>query len=111
MIQSKEKIIPLQRYQKNSLETVVLCHGHFNIIHPGHIRYLDFASTQGEKLVVTVEGDQLNNVSDIKQQFNEIERAAGVASLEKVDKVILLGDKHLEDAVKIIEPDFLVLGK
>ena len=31
--------------------------------------------------------------------------------MEKVDQVILLGDKRLEDAVKTIEPDFLVLGK
>jgi cytidyltransferase-like protein len=38
-------------------KTVVQCHGCFDIVHPGHIRYLRFARSLGDVLVVTVSGD------------------------------------------------------
>ena len=38
---------------------VVLCFGHFNVIHPGHLRYFQRARTHGSRLVVALEGDSL----------------------------------------------------
>ena len=70
---------------QNSGDSVVLCHGHFNIIHPGHIRYLDYARQQGSKLVVSIQGDASFINTKRKHHFTEVERAAGVASIQTVD--------------------------
>ena len=95
----------------NSGDTVVLCHGHFNIIHPGHVRYLDYARQQGTKLMVSIQGESSFLKSDRKHHFLESDRAAGVASLQTVDQVVLLGEGSLEDLIKVLNPAVLVLGK
>ncbi len=109
---TNSKIISFEQAKNTNKETIVLCHGHFNIIHPGHIRYLDYARQHGTKLVVTVIGDDaLLMDSDQKTHFKEIDRAVGVAAIQAVDQVILLRQRTLKDAVKQLKPDFLILGK
>ncbi len=106
-----KKIIELEEVSINSEDTVVLCYGHFNIIHPGHVRYLDYARQHGSKLMVSIQGDSAFRNSDRKHHFLESERAAGVASLQTVDQVVLLRDGSLEDLIKALNPEVLVLGK
>ena len=96
---------------QNAGDSVVLCHGHFNIIHPGHIRYLDYARKQGSKLVVSIQGDASFINTERKHHFSEAERAAGVASIQTVDQVVLLGEGNLEKLIKLLNPAVLVLGK
>jgi len=96
---------------QNAGDSVVLCHGHFNIIHPGHIRYLDYARQQGPKLVVSIQGDASFINTERKHHFSEDERAAGVASIQTVDLVVLLGEGNLEKLIKVLNPEVLVLGK
>ena len=107
----EKKIIKLETVSEISGDSVVLCHGHFNIIHPGHIPYLDYARQQGTTLVVSVQGDVSFLDSERKHHFSEVERAAGVASIQTVDQVIILGEGSLEDLIRTLKPDFLVLGK
>ena len=102
MNSTHNKIIKLEEVSEKSGNSVVLCHGHFNIIHPGHIRYLDYARQQGAKLVVSILGDASLLKSELKHHFNETERAEGVASIQTVDKVIMLGEGTLEKLIKII---------
>jgi rfaE bifunctional protein kinase chain/domain len=105
------KIIKLEEVSQKSGDTVVLCYGHFNIIHPGHIRYLNYARQQGSKLVVSIRGDSSFLNTERKHRFSEAERAAGVASIQTVDQVVLLGDGSLEKLIKELNPAVLVLGK
>jgi len=107
----EKKIIKLSEVLYKPGEKVVLCHGHFNIIHPGHIRYLDFSRQQGTKLVVSVLGDASFLNSEQKHHFMEEERASGLASIQIVDQVIMLGDGTLEKLIQLLRPDILVLGK
>ena len=90
---------------------MVLCHGHFNIIHPGHIRYLNYAREHGAKLMVSIQGDVSFLGTERKHHFSEVERAAGVASIQTVDQVVLLGEGNLEKLIKVLNPAVLVLGK
>jgi len=108
---SNNKIIKLEDVSQNAGDTVVLCYGHFNIIHPGHIRYLDYARQQGSKLVVSIQGDASFLNTERKHHFSEAERAAGVSSIQTVDQVILLGDHSLDKLIKTLNPNVLVLGK
>ena len=107
----EKKIIKLEEVSRNPDDSVVLCHGHFNIIHPGHIRYLDYASQQGTKLMVSIEGDDSFLNFERKHHFSDADRAAGVASIQTVDQVVLLGEGKLEKLIKKLNPAILVLGK
>ena len=37
---------------------IILCQGHFNVIHPGHLRFLEFAKQQGDFLIVAIQGKE-----------------------------------------------------
>jgi|TARA_B100002003_G_scaffold18216_1_gene15061 rfaE bifunctional protein kinase chain/domain len=88
-----------------------LCFGHFNVIHPGHLRYFETARTHGEQLVIALEGDNVLSIVKREECFPEMERAQAVASLEIVDKVVILNTGGIEDLVDLIKPQSLVLGR
>ncbi len=96
--------------QVKSTKNSVLAYGHFNTIHPGHIRYLKYAKDQGKILVVALMGDEI--IGQKKRfQFDQKERAEALALIDIADIVVLLKDKELEVIVDKLEPNILVLGK
>ncbi len=92
------------------LEGCVLAYGHFNTIHPGHIRYLRNAREQGEHLVVALIGDSPPDQPQLFQ-FLQGERAEALALLGIVDAIILLQGEQLCDIIRQLNPALLVLGK
>jgi rfaE bifunctional protein kinase chain/domain len=107
-----QKISSLAEMQSNSSATEsVLCYGHFNVIHPGHIRFLQYARSLGRHLTVAVIGDRLIPAAEKKRYFAQRDRAEGVAAIQYVDKVIILDELGLNDLVSAIKPKILVLGK
>lgn len=90
---------------------VALCYGHFNLIHPGHLRYLKYAKNLATKLVVVVISDQELEKDSFGQHFSEEDRAESLANLQIVDYVIILNDNSLNKLISIVKPKFLVLGK
>lgn len=87
----------------------VLAQGVFDILHPGHIHYLEKSKELGDKLIVVVARD-----SRIKERkdthFNEQERKKMLNSLETVDKAILGSKSDIYTTVKEIDPDIITLG-
>jgi len=83
----------------------VLCYGHFNIIHPGHIRYLEYAKSLGKRLIVAVQGDHMLTHSGSSHHFTAQERAMGLAWLHIVDGVLIFDRGNLSDAVKLLSPE------
>ncbi len=71
-------------------EQVVLAHGTFDLLHPGHLAYLEFAKRQGDYLVVAIAGDEITRVRKGKTRpiQSSTDRAKIVAALSVVDKVI-----------------------
>ncbi|MAQ88904.1 MAG: ADP-heptose synthase [Rhodopirellula sp.] len=84
----------------------ILTYGHFNTIHPGHIRYLRHARSLGEKLVVALIGDG----SGTDFPFNQAERAEALSLLGIADAVLLLRADELDQAISNMKPAVLVLG-
>ncbi|OGH96852.1 MAG: hypothetical protein A2104_08125 [Candidatus Melainabacteria bacterium GWF2_32_7] len=97
--------------QKAQNQEIVLCQGHFNTIHPGHLRFLEFAKQQGDCLIVAVQGYNWLEDKNKGVFFDTEERARGVASLQKVDKVVIFNDFSILDVIKAIEPDIYVRGE
>ena len=87
----------------------VLAYGHFNTIHPGHIRYLRHARNLGEKLVVALIGDGNPEEQSI-YPFLQKERAEALSLLGIADKIYLLQSEELIEAVELLKPSFLILG-
>ena len=44
---------------KNENKTISICQGHFNVIHPGHLRFLEFAKNKGDYLIVLIQGPKV----------------------------------------------------
>ena len=93
----------------NRRERLVVCYGHFNVIHPGHKRYLKYARAQGDKLVIALQ-DDASLINEVGQYFSEYERAEGISSLHIVDYVVILEKGKLDNFVKMVKPRILVLG-
>ena len=82
-----------------------LAYGHFNTIHPGHIRYLRHARGLGEQLVVALIGD-----GKTKYAFQQQERAEALSLLGIADALVLLDADELNEAIDALQPKVLVLG-
>ena len=85
----------------------ILGYGHFNSIHPGHVRYLKYAKDKNKLFVVAI----LKNFSSNSFVFNQNERALSLAQLGIADAVILLPNNSLNEAVQQIRPKEVILGK
>jgi rfaE bifunctional protein kinase chain/domain len=85
----------------------VFVSGHFNILHPGHLRLLRFAKECGDKLIVGVESDSIaGNAAHISENF----RLEGLQSLNWIDEVFIMNDDVTEILAKI-KPNIVVKGK
>ena len=89
-----------------SKEKTVFVAGNFNVLHPGHLRLLRFASECGEKLIVGVFSDRISEGAYVPEEL----RLEGVKSNSWVNKVILIDDSVTEIIDKI-RPDIVVKGK
>lgn len=85
----------------------VFVSGHFNILHTGHIRLLQFAKELGDYLIVGVESDE---IAGDAAHINEKYRLEGVKLNNLVDEVILF-DEPIINVVKKLKPDIIVKGK
>ncbi len=91
-------------------QTVVQCHGCFDIVHPGHIRYLEFARRQGDLLVVSLTGDPNIAKGDHRPYVPEELRAESLAALECVDLVHVDPNDSAEEILDDVRPDVYVKG-
>jgi D-beta-D-heptose 7-phosphate kinase/D-beta-D-heptose 1-phosphate adenosyltransferase len=91
---------------------VVFTNGCFDILHYGHVRYLEKAKQQGDVLVVAVNSD--TSVSRLKGRkrpiINQRDRLATVAALASVDFVVLFSEPTPLEVIKRLKPDVLVKG-
>ena len=92
-------------------KTVVQCHGCFDIVHPGHIRYLRMARSLGDVLVVTVSADDVVMKGYERPYIPEDLRLDNLAELSCVDYVALSTDDWAGPVLEAIQPDIYVKGR
>ncbi len=96
---------------KSEGKKVVFTNGCFDIIHVGHIRYLNDAKTLGDILVIGLNTD--NSISKIKPGrpvVPETQRAEVLAALSMVDYITLFDEDTPYKLIKELKPDVLVKG-
>lgn len=89
---------------------VVLCHGTFDLMHTGHIRYLQRSKQEGDVLLVTVTGDAYVNKGPGRPVFNEQLRAENLAALACVDFVAVNHAISAVEALNDIRPNIYAKG-
>jgi len=112
----KNKIIELDELTeivakiKNSGKKTILCHGVFDLLHIGHIRYLNSARKLGDVLITTITPDKYVNKGPHKPEFSEKLRAESIASLDVVDYVAINRWPTAVEAIKMLKPDIFAKG-
>lgn len=99
--------------EKSQGKRVVLANGCFDILHVGHVRYLEEAREWGDILVVAVNSD--SSVRELKGPHRpimpEMERAELVAALEVVDYVIIFDELRLDSLLLTLKPQIQAKGR
>jgi rfaE bifunctional protein nucleotidyltransferase chain/domain len=91
-------------------ESVVMCHGTFDLVHPGHIRHLLYAKSKGAKLLVSLTCDTHITKGHNRPFVPEELRAMNLAALECVDYVIIDREAVPLSSIAVIQPDYFVKG-
>jgi len=95
---------------KKDGKTIVLCHGVFDLLHPGHIKHFEAARRQGDVLVVTVTEDRYVGKGPGRPVFNQRLRAETIAELECVDYVALNRWPTAVETIEKLKPEVFVKG-
>ena len=93
--------------------TIVFTNGVFDLLHPGHVRYLQEARRLGDALVVAVNSDRSARAldkGDDRPLNPDAERAEVLAALACVDAVVIFDEDTPHEIVTALQPDVLVKG-
>jgi len=89
---------------------IVMCHGTFDLVHPGHLRHLAFAKSRADKLVVSLTADKFVHKANNRPYVPEDLRALNLASLELVDFVVIDDNAEPIELINKVQPEYFVKG-
>lgn len=89
---------------------VIMCHGVFDIVHPGHLRHLLYAKQKADLLVTSLTADRHITKGAYRPHVSQGLRALNLAALEMVDFVILDDQATPLENIRLIEPDYFAKG-
>ncbi len=111
-IKSFQEIQTLVKHARENGKKVIFTNGCFDILHVGHVKYLQIAKSFGDILIVGLNSDE--SVSRLKGPTRPVnvaeDRAYLLAALEAVDFVVPFSEDTPYNLIKMIEPDTLVKG-
>ncbi|MBP2294297.1 PfkB family carbohydrate kinase [Azospirillum rugosum] len=89
---------------------VIMCHGTFDVVHPGHVRHLMYARGKGDILIASLTCDDHIAKANFRPYVPEELRAMNLAALEPVDYVIIDRDPTPLRNLERIQPDYFAKG-
>ena len=111
-IKTQDEITMLVQELKLKGKKIIFTNGCFDILHIGHIKYLEKAKSFGDVLILGLNSDiSVKNIKGENRPINsQIDRAYILASLEVVDYLVIFNEDTPYELIKSIEPDILVKG-
>ena len=97
----------IKRFNKKK---IVLCHGVFDILHFGHLKYFEAAKKFGDLLIVSITKDNYVTKGFQRPFFSEKKRLEMISSLTIVDGVILSNSENSVKIINIIKPNYYAKG-
>ncbi|MEM8757308.1 MAG: adenylyltransferase/cytidyltransferase family protein [Planctomycetota bacterium] len=111
------KIVPIDELTRRRAAArgqgrrVVMCHGCFDIVHPGHIRHLRQARSMGDLLLVSITGDRHIGKGAGRPLIPQELRAENLAALDLVDWVHIDDHPTALELLRSVEPDIYIKGR
>jgi len=111
-IKTWDEISSITGELKNKGKKIIFTNGCFDILHIGHVKYLEKAKTFGDVLIVGLNSDKsVKRLKGKNRPINsQVDRSYILASLEVVDYVVIFDKDTPLDLIKAISPDILVKG-
>jgi len=111
-IKTWDEISSITSELKNKGKKIIFTNGCFDILHIGHVKYLEKAKTFGDILIVGLNSDKsVTRLKGKNRPINpQVDRSYILASLEVVDYVVIFDKDTPLDLIKAISPDILVKG-
>jgi rfaE bifunctional protein kinase chain/domain len=91
-------------------KSVIMCHGVFDIVHPGHLRHLMYAKQKADVLVASITADVHILKADHRPYIPQDLRAQNLAALEMVDYVIVDANPTPIETIRMLQPDYFAKG-
>lgn len=107
---TKEQLRKKLIYLKQNKKKIVLCHGVFDLVHLGHIKYFKSSKLYGDYLIVSVTADRFVNKGPGRPIFNQNQRLEFLSELKVIDSVFLSDDESAVKIIKLVRPSFYVKG-
>ena len=113
--QYSKKIVTTKKLLKilksfSSSKKTILCHGNFDVVHPGHVRHLTYAKTKAAILIVSITADEFIKKGIYRPFVPENLRALNLAAFQMVDYVIIDYNENPLKNLSIIKPSFFAKG-
>jgi D-beta-D-heptose 7-phosphate kinase/D-beta-D-heptose 1-phosphate adenosyltransferase len=111
-IKGLDKLTKIIAGLKAKGKKIVFTNGCFDLLHWGHVKYLEDAKSKGDILIVAINRDaSVRRIKGTKRPIvKEKDRAGIVAALESVDYVVLFIEDTPLKVIKLLKPDILVKG-
>lgn len=107
MVLSEQQLVEAVARDRAAGRTIAFANGCFDLLHVGHVRYLQGAAAEADRLIVAVNDDR--SVAGLKGEGRPVlpapERAELVAALRGVDYVVVFGDATVERLLRLVTPD------
>src|SRR6202795_4597925 len=87
-----------------------MCHGVFDVVHPGHLRHLLLAKSKADVLIASLTADRHINKGHYRPHVPQELRALNLAALEMVDYVIIDPNPTPIDNIASLQPDYFAKG-
>ena len=104
---SEQQLVDAVRRERAAGRTIAFANGCFDLLHVGHVRYLQAAAREGDRLVVAVNDDR--SAAALKGPGRPVigaaDRAELVAGLRGVDYVVVFSEPNVESLLRLIQPD------
>ena len=109
---SRDEAVALIGRTRDAGGSAVFTNGVFDLLHPGHVRYLQAAAAEGDVLIVGLNADASvrANKGPRRPLVREMERAEVLEALACVDAVVIFGEPTPADVIAHLQPDVLVKG-
>ncbi len=89
---------------------VVMCHGVFDVVHPGHMRHLMYAKQKADILIASLTADHHITKGHYRPHIPQAIRAANLSAFEMVDYVIIDKNATPLENIEMLKPDFFAKG-
>lgn len=108
-IKTRDELIAIIGRRPRS-KKIIMCHGVFDLVHPGHVQHLMYAKSKADILVASLTSDAHVSKADFRPYVPQELRAMNLAALEMIDYVIIDENPTPIENIKYLQPDYFAKG-